>query len=157
MLMKRRRNAVSAAELGLARDVKDYELLPGVAERYPDGDWVLVTGDDWMPAEHGAVVLETRSTVATIHTEHPPELMQHEWRYDVVQRWAHAMQEQLPQTVRRYSLSGSHAWTPRRKQSKAIALRGWTPWQSGATSADPDAERARGALRTDGQERLPGF
>ena len=92
-LKRRARNAVSAAELGLADNVKDPELLRGLAALYNGRhEWVLVTGDDIMPAEHGPVIIETRATIATIFAEYPRDVTEHAWRVDVVQRWAHAMQ-----------------------------------------------------------------
>ena len=94
-LRKRARDAVSAADLGLAHDVKDPDLLRGLVALYKgERDWTLVTGDDIMPAEHGPVIIETRATIATIFADYPRDVTEHAWRVDVVQRWAHAMQEQ---------------------------------------------------------------
>lgn len=89
----------------------------------------LITGDDAMPAEHGEVIVDTGATIATIHAEHPADVLEHYWRVDVVQRWAHAIQDQRPATVRRYSLSGSQVWRPRRRHLRMIRTHGWTPWQ----------------------------
>jgi hypothetical protein len=155
----RSRNAISAAALGLADNVKDPELLRALAANYGGKrEWVLVTGDDGMPAEHGDVIRDTAATIATIHPEYPDGMTQHAWRIDVVQRWAHAMQDQKSQTVRRYTLSGSQVWKPRRRQTRQIALHGWTPWMPAVPS---DAARAAGAVEPPPinplQEQLPGF
>lgn len=159
-LRKRAREAVSAADLGLAHDVKDPELLRGLVALYNGKrDWILVTGDDIMPAEHGPVIIETRATIATIFADYPRDVTEHAWRVDVVQRWAHAMQEQPLRTVRRYTLSGSKVWQPRRRHTRTIAKEGLTPWRPG------DAQRAEQMESTDGTggaagheaPRLPGF
>jgi len=125
-LRERGRNARSAAELGLAGH-EDPDLLRALAVL---GEaCTLITGDDAMPAEHGEVIVDTGATIATIHPEHPADVLEHYWRVDVVQRWAHAIQDQRPATVRRYSLSGSQVWRPRRRHLRMIRTHGWTPWQ----------------------------
>jgi hypothetical protein len=153
---KRGREAVSAAELGLAHNVKDPELLQALADQYADkAEWILVTGDDMMPAEHGQVIIETRATVATIFPEYPDGVTEHAWNVDVVQRWAHAMQEQQVGSVRRYSMGSSKPWRPRRRHIRAIAKDGLNPWRPG------DAERAHATGPSDSSlvraPRLPGF
>lgn len=126
----RGRAAIYTGALGLAVDVKDPDLLRGLVAHYGQGaDWVLVTGDDKMPAEHGPVIRETRATVATIDPEFPDGVLEFEWRTDIVQRWAHAMQKQAPQTVRRYGETGSKIWRPRRRHARLIREYGWTPWR----------------------------
>jgi hypothetical protein len=138
-LLSRGRRAIHAADLGLAEGVKDPELLRGLGELYGrEVDWILVTGDDGMPAEHGPIIIETEATIATIHPEQPTDLTEHAWRIDVVQRWAHAMQAQVPQTVRRYDMAGGKVWTPRRRK---IAALGWKPWRP------EDAQEAEAARR----------
>jgi hypothetical protein len=135
----RGRDAVALSALNLAHGVKDPGVLRGLAAHYAgEVDWVLVTGDDWMPAEHGAVITETHATVATVHPSHPPDLIQHEWRHDIVQRWAHAMQVQTPQTVRRYSLPGSQLWRPHKKHLTRAARMGWTTWKLPSTTVQQD-------------------
>lgn len=124
----RGRRALSAKSLGLA-DAKDYELLRHLARRLGSEDWVLVTGDDAMPAEHAQVIYETDATIATIHPKRPAGLSEHHWRVDVVHRWAHAMQGQQPRLVRRYSLSRPAVWTPRQRHARLKVQRGWgAPW-----------------------------
>jgi hypothetical protein len=128
-LRDRGRRAVWTGQIGLADGVKDPEVLRGLVARYgADESWVLVTGDDKMPAEHGPVLTETRATVATIDGIYPAELTEYEWRTDVVQRWAHSMQLQPPNTVRRYSDTGSKVWRPRRRHIHLIRKHGWEPW-----------------------------
>jgi hypothetical protein len=157
-LRKRARKAVSAAELGLAFNVKDPNLLRSLAELY-DGkcDWTLVTGDDAMPAEHGPIIIETGATVATIHPEYPDDVIEHAWRVDVTQRWAHAMQEQQLSTVRRYSIGRSEPWKPRRRHIRTIAKEGLTPWRPEDAQRSVGADQD-GAKSTDAAPlRLPGI
>jgi hypothetical protein len=161
-LMARRRNAVSAAELHLADNVTDPQLLRALAGNYNGvREWVLVTGDDAMPAEHGDVILETRATIATIHPEYPrDEMTEYHWRVDVVHRWAHAMQLQAAQTVRRYSLMGSQVWRPRRRHMRQIALHGWTPWRpenAEAAGSQRPGTRPSTPMGNPAQRRLPGL
>lgn len=128
-LRDRGRNAVSTSSLGLAKDVKDPELLRGLAALYDDSeDWVLITGDDSMPAEHGPVIHETAATIATILPEWPEDVSEYQWLTDVIHRQVHVIQEQAPLAVRRYTLNGSRVWRPRRRHVKLIRQHGWTPW-----------------------------
>jgi hypothetical protein len=151
-LRKRSRDAVSAKELGLAADVLDPQLLRALRESYhSERRWILVTGDDTLPAEHGHVVTETEATVATIHPVYPEAMTEHAWRCDVVHRWAHAMQAQPPGSVRRYAGNGSQVWKPRRRHLRRIAKEGWRPWrpappagEDGGADSGPEATRLRG-------------
>lgn len=160
-LNERGRASVAASALNLSQGVKDPDVLRALAAAYNNNQaWVLVTGDDAMPAEHGAVITETAATVATIHPEYPEdEMTEHAWRIDVVQRWAHAMQTQQPQSVRRYSLGGSEVWRPRRRHLRQIALHGWTPWRPAAPEAvPPPSPPIPSDPRFDPmQPQLPGF
>lgn len=159
-LKERRREAISAAALNLDQ-LEDPPLLRELARLYNDKrPWVLVTGDDTMPAEHGSEIIEHRATVATLLPEYPPEMTEYHWHLDVVQRFAHTMQAQAPETVRRYALNGSVPWTPRRRHIRQIARYGWTPWRP------EDAEQARAERAGQSseateppstQDRLPGF
>ena len=55
-LTERGRAAIAASALDLASNVKDPEVLRALAATYnEEREWVLVTGDDAMPAEHGPV------------------------------------------------------------------------------------------------------
>jgi hypothetical protein len=158
---ERKREAVSAAELGID-GFKDPELLRDLAARYNGKrEWVLLTGDDAMPAEHGSVIIEARATVATIHPEYPEEILEHHWRVDVAQRWIHAMQQQQLETVRRYSIDGSQPWKPRRRHIRQIAIHGWKPWRAeDARVAQDHREQEQAGVPPatgPGQERLPGL
>lgn len=140
-LKKRARSAVTAAELGLSDNVKDPDLLRGLAELYNGTqEWVLVTGDDAMPAEHRQVIIDTQATIATIFPEYAEGVTEHQWNIDIVQRWAHAMQEQKPCTIRRYGIASSAPWRPRRRHIRTIAKEGLTPWRpEDIETADPSA------------------
>jgi hypothetical protein len=152
-LSNRARRAVSAYQLDLATNVQDPELLVALAEQFGDAvPWVLVTGDDTMPAEHGPVIHETQATVATIHPDYPDTMTEHAWRFDVIHRWAHAMQAQPPGSVRRYAANGSGVWKPRRRHLRRIAKEGWQPWRPPPAPAEgvsphppPEAPRLPGA------------
>jgi hypothetical protein len=138
-LQRRSRRAVTASELKLATGVKDAELLRGLQALYAGKeDFVLVTGDDRMPLEHGAVITETNATIAVIHPDIPDALTQHAWRLDVVHRQAHTMQRQQPLSVRRYTLDGSTVWRPRRRHLIEMAREGWVPWTPERGPDDPD-------------------
>ncbi len=156
-LRERKRQAVSAASLDLDQHL-DPDLLRELAQR--KRSWVLVTGDDSMPAEHGSVIIETRATIATIHPEYPREMTEHHWRMDVVQRFAHTMQSQEPGTVRRYALNGSVPWTPRRRHVLQIARHGWTPWRpEDARQAREERARPEGvpSPEPEAQDCFPGL
>jgi len=113
-LRHRGRAAESVYPLGRAH-LKDAELLERLAEIYRPEAWVLVTGDDRMPADHGDLIRRLGTTVATIDPTHDAEHTFDEWRRDVVHRWANSMQAQEQGTVRRYSLGWHRSWTPRRR------------------------------------------
>jgi hypothetical protein len=157
-LNSRCRRAIHAATLGLAQGVKDPELLRRLAAHYADQPlWVLITGDDRMPAQHGPVIQEAAATIATIHPIRPQGVTEDGWYRDVVHRWAHAMQQQTPQTVRRYTFASSQTWKPRRSHARQIAAHGWTPWTpSKARSSAPTASPTDSAIATPQEERLPG-
>jgi hypothetical protein len=113
-LRHRGRAAVSVHPLGFGH-LKDPELLQRLAELYRPEAWVLVTGDDRMPADHGELIERLGVTIATIDPVNDAEHQIDEWRRDVVHRWAHVMQEQAQGSVRRYSLRQHRAWAPRRR------------------------------------------
>ena len=112
------REAQTIAYLGL-RGLTDPELLEALAT-VGLADWMLVTGNDGMPAEHADVIDRLRPTIATIDPRRPADLSEIHWRSDVVQRWAHAMQEQEIGTARRYSLYRSVPWTPRMRHRRFL-------------------------------------
>jgi hypothetical protein len=112
-LTNRNREAVSVAKLGF-RGTKDPELLAKIALRFRDQPWILVTGDDHLPADHAEAVLETAATIATVDPRRNPAYSTQESRKrEVVHRWAHVMQLQTAATVRRYSVHGHRVWTNR--------------------------------------------
>jgi len=113
-LKARGRRAASAAELGVHR-MKDEQLLRALVQMLsPATDWVLVTGDDAMPDDHGAVIAELELTVATIDPRRPVSTHEAAWRRDVIHRWAHDLQAQTSGSTRRYSLTRHGLWRPRR-------------------------------------------
>lgn len=112
-LKGRGRAAVSAAELGLAR-AGDGELLRGAARRLGGQAWVLVTADDYLPAEQASAVAELGATVATVQAEGRSRGVDEErFARETCHRWAHAMAAQPPGAVRRYSPSANRPWSAR--------------------------------------------
>ncbi len=98
--------------LGLA-ELKDPPLLAALREKLIEVDWVLLTGDDNMPAEHPTHL--TGLTVATVDGRWEGKgLEQEDWKWETCQRWAHYMADrQAPATIRRYSPKATRLWTPR--------------------------------------------
>jgi hypothetical protein len=115
-LKRRGRQAVALSELHL-RHVKDPELLRALAAHFGDKPWILVTGDDNMPAVHADVIHEVGATLATVDPRWPPGYRGDEdaWGREVVHRWAHLIEKQSPGSVRRYSSGGGRSWTRRRR------------------------------------------
>ena len=115
-LKGRGRAAASAAELGMAR-MSDPELLRGLTRRMGTQDWVLVTADDFLPAEQAGLVAELGMTVATVATGQGQGRARgvDEERHarETCHRWAHAMAGQRAGAVRRYSPSSNRAWSAR--------------------------------------------
>lgn len=149
--------AHSSAELGLD-EMEDPPLLRALAEKFGSTPWVLVTGDDAMPAEHGDVIREIGATIATIHPERPDDIGEDSWRRDIVHRWAHAFQTQTEANVRRYAAGGSKLWHPRKRHLRAIAAGNWTPWSKptrpgAGESAKPPTVEDTGPE----PDQLPGF
>jgi hypothetical protein len=114
---QRGRTATSVADLALRRST-DPELLTELSKRQGLGEWVLVTGNDGMPAEHPALFTRLHPTVATIDPRRPSGVTELAWRLDVLHRWAHVIQEQTRGSVRRYSLRASRPWTPRKRHER---------------------------------------
>lgn len=116
-LRKRGRQAKSLAELGL-KGLKDEPMLRKLAE-VMDEPYVLVSADDAMPATHHKVLVETQTTLATLHPEWRPTGLQQEcYKHEVVHRWAHAMARQDEGSVRRYSPSANRPWVPLRRRPR---------------------------------------
>lgn len=113
-LRKRGRHAASLAQLGL-KGLKDEPMLLALAEQL-DEPYVLVTGDDAMPATHRTAIAETATTLATLDPRwQRTGLKQECYKHEVVHRWAHAMANQRPGTIRRYSLTANRSWTVLRR------------------------------------------
>lgn len=137
-LRHRGRNAHAWKDLGFGT-LGDQVVIPQVLESLGD-DVVFVTADNALPQEHGGLVAKTKATLAIVAPydckRNPWQSYsgvgpQESWKRDIVQRWAHRMQEQERGSILRYSLRGPKAWTPSRskpnrlrppdEQSEAIA------------------------------------
>lgn len=117
-------------------ELLDPALIPFLAQHFRDLEWVLVTADDNMPAEHGPVLQTHAATVATIdpydddklaalRDESPtvgdedeigqlPEL-EDMYQRDTVHRWAHRISRQENGSIRRYyRRAPSRPWTHRK-------------------------------------------
>lgn len=108
-LEARGRRARSLASFQLNRSF-DEVVLTRLHDRI-DVPWVLLTGDDHMPFDHGDLIKELGVTIATVDRRNPPGVLPDTYRRDVGHRWAHVIAEQPSTTVRRYSLKGHKAWT----------------------------------------------
>ena len=117
-LKKRRRAAIALSALELHR-LLDWEFLPALADHFGASPWVLVTGDDAMPAVHADVIADVNATLAIIDPRRPPAYSDDEgqeaWMRDATHHWARRMATQAPGSIRRYSLNTSRIWTPRRR------------------------------------------
>ena len=112
-LKGRGRAAASAAELGMAR-MSDPELLRGLVRRMGAQDWVLVTADDFLPAEQAELMAELGVTVATVQAEGRARGVDEErFARETCHRWAHAMAGQRSGAVRRYSPASNRPWSAR--------------------------------------------
>ncbi len=78
---------------------------------------MLVTADEGMPEQHAEAIVATGITIAVIdgaHAEHGyPDEAQDAWKREIVHRWVHAMAEQTPGSIRRYSLKRHTVWKRR--------------------------------------------
>jgi hypothetical protein len=110
-LEQRGRKAASAERLELL-GLLDPEVLRTLSKR--DDDWMLVTGDDDMPGEHGPLIAGLGVTIATVDGRRLHDWGREEWKKEIVHRWAHSMQAQPPGTVRRYGLVRHGVWRRRR-------------------------------------------
>lgn len=112
-LKRRGRNARTVAELGL-KGWKDPALLERLHDEAPD--CVLITGDDAMPATHKNDLAKYGTTVAVVLPWSPETgLSESEWEHEIVQKWAHFMEEQQAGSVFRYSLATRRRWTFRKR------------------------------------------
>lgn len=109
-LKGRGRRALTVSELGLGR-ATDPELLRGLARRLAGEEWVLVTGDDWLPAEQAGLLSSLALTVATVEWKPTPAAPAREQlARETCHRWAHVMARQAGGTIRRYSPQSHRAW-----------------------------------------------
>lgn len=111
-LSQRGRDAWTVYSLQYA-GLNDPDLLHRLTERVRN--WILVTADDRMPADHGTTIAEFGATIATIDPRAPASYWPDQWRRDVVHRWAHVMGGQEGGSIRRYSFRWHRLWTPRRR------------------------------------------
>ena len=117
--------AETHASIGFT-SIKDPGVLDMLAEI--ETPWVLVTGDDFMPAEHAEKLAEIGATVAVVDGEwekacamHEVERTQEEFKRDTVHRWAHSIEEQEAGTIRRYTPWRNDKWTLRKKHAQRLA------------------------------------
>ena len=119
MAQSRGRRASSAQAHGWENEL-DRVLLPKLAACYRGQDWMLVTSDDAMPAEHGRLIQSLgQLTIATLDGDFPEGMDQEEYKCEVIHRWAHTMQGQPGHTIVRYGLKTHHIWTPKKKKPVA--------------------------------------
>lgn len=112
-LKGRGRAAAAAAELGMAR-ASDPELLRGVSRRLGDQPWVLLTADDFLPAEQAELVAELQVTIATVQAQGRGRGVDEErFARETCHRWAHSMARQADGALRRYSPQANRPWTAR--------------------------------------------
>ncbi len=117
-LKRRGRNAKTVAEIGL-KGLTDPTLLERLAQETPD--CVLITGDDAMPATHGNELAQHKTTVAVVAPWNPMGgLVEPQWEHEIVQKWAHLIEEQPPGTIFRYSLGGRRKWILRKRPPRTI-------------------------------------
>ena len=113
-LKLRGRDATNVYELKI-KGKKDPVVLDALHERFADRDWVLITADDHLPADHADDVARLRPTLAIMDPQRDAGFTREEWHHEIVHRWAHVIEEQASGTVRRYSASTHVAWNqPRR-------------------------------------------
>jgi len=113
-LKDRGRNARSIYSDGL-KGTLDPDLVSLLMARYKGGI-VLVTANESMPLEHAAVLKKVGITVAVIDGAHA-NVHQDAWKRETVHRWAHAIEDQEPGTIRRYAPKRQGVW--RRRKSVA--------------------------------------
>jgi hypothetical protein len=98
--------------------LEDPNVISELCVRFPDMRWVLITADDSMPDEWRDVIDWRRPspTIATIRPRLSEDYDDDQWARDVIHRWAHTMQSQEPETIRRYWLNGHGLWRPVRRR-----------------------------------------
>lgn len=120
-LENRGRRSVSCKRLGLDR-LRDPPLLDALATKYADEDWVLLTADDDMPADHGPQITRLGLTIATIGGENRPQgEAEEKFIWETAHRWVHHMAdpEHHPrEEIRRYYPTSHGAWIPKRRHRR---------------------------------------
>ena len=86
-----------------------------------------------MPLAHADVIEETQTTIAIIpsleasaatwQVVDPDHKVSECHKWEVMQRWAHRMASQEPDTRKRYSLNGTGKWTPRIRPVRFAQIR----------------------------------
>lgn len=114
-LTYRGRDATSVSALGL-RGSTDPQLLLKLDAQLDD--WVLVTADDALPADHAEQIVAVGATLAIIDPDRMPTWPLEAWRREIVHRWAHAIHLQEHGTARRYGLNRHQAWRLRRRRRR---------------------------------------
>ncbi len=94
----------------------DPDLIVMLHERF-GLNVVLVTANESMPIEHGAVLRQSGVALAVIDGDHGATHQQ-AWKRDTVHRYAHLMEGQQRGTWRRYSPHRQGQWTPRRRRPR---------------------------------------
>jgi hypothetical protein len=114
-LRRRGRPASALSQLHLHK-LEDPPMLEALAQQFAGVPFVLVTGDDNMPAEHSELIANLGLTIATVDPRWPsdPSEAQENWKRETVHRWAHAMAQQSVGSIERYSPSAHRLWRPRR-------------------------------------------
>ena len=114
--------AKDAAVLDIKGQIDEVVLKRLAKLPYP---WVLVTWDDEMPQEHETLIRQIQATIATIDgqwericKEKGLARTQEEFKRDTVHRWAHAMADQEPGSIRRYSPLSHREWLPRTRSKR---------------------------------------
>lgn len=116
-LEQRGRRAMSLDRLGLA-GTKDEPLLRAIAE-LDEADPILLTGDDDMPQEHGALIRALGLTIATVDGQVGAGWGREEWKKETVHRWAHVINAQDPRRIERYSPHHHAEWRPRIRRRRS--------------------------------------
>jgi hypothetical protein len=112
-LRRRGRNTKRVAELDL-KGTKDPKLLEKLHDLDPD--CVLITGDNDMPASHGEDLKRFGTTVAVVHPwDRDQPLSEPEWEHEIVEKWAHKIEEQPSGSIIRYTPKGGRRWTVRKR------------------------------------------
>src|SRR5258708_14030284 len=93
----------------------DPEVITQVAEWT---DVVLVTNDDNMPSEHGALLTSSGLTLAVVAPRADRTFTLQGWERETVHRWAHLIANQPAGSLVRYTPYGHASWRPRRRSAR---------------------------------------